>query len=140
MMAASHPHQIDARIRYRLLFGLTGVFLWPGFSGILVFMTLSGISGGSTEHQPRGYVASHGRMTRIDGTQWDLLRLFENILPVFGVLLAIACGISVYESRKNTIVRASGTLRGWSVLWMWLCVGLSIFVIFAPVAWVLIKR
>ena len=139
-MVASHPHQIDARIRYRLLFGLTGVFLWPGFSGILVFIILSRISGGSTEHRARGFVEGHGRITRIDGAQWDLLRLFENILPVFCVLLAIACGIFVYESKKNTIVRASATLRGWSVLWMWLCVGLSIFVIFAPVAWVLMRR
>jgi hypothetical protein len=132
--------QIDARTRYRLLHGLTGVFLWPGLSGILVFVVLSGVSGGSTERQPRGIVASRGGMKHIDKSQWDVLRFVENIVPVFCVLLAIACCIFVYESKKRTIVTASKTLRGWSLVWMWLGVGLSIFVILAPVGWILASR
>lgn len=132
--------QIDARTRHRLLFGLTGVFLWPGLVGAFAIAVLSGIAGGSTERQARGFIASHGRMHRIDDTLWDLLRVFENLTPIFAVLLAIACCVFIYECKRGTIRQSNTVLRTWAVVHLWLCVGLSAFILLAPLAWILFKR
>lgn len=130
---------LTPRMRYRLYRGMTGLFLWPALSASLVFAMLSAIAGGSTSHQPRGLVYSHGRLSRIDPALWDTLRLAENSWPFIAAFLLIAAAIFLYESGSNRIVRAPRRLRVLGVTFCWTWVALSTLVLTAPLAFVLIR-
>lgn len=132
--------RLSVRLRYRLVYGWTGVFLWPGFSGVLVLAILSGIAGGSTSRQPRGLVSGHGRLTRVDPALWDVLRWFENAWPIFAGMLLLALGIFVLESARGKTTATSGVTRLLAVASFWIWAGLSVFVLLAPIVYVLLAR